>query len=260
MSFATPFVVPAASDSRYTIVLLHGRDDTGFDFADGLFSSKTSLQKSLSEHLASRNVKWIFPSAHPRMSTTFRVELDEWFDIYSLSDPCSEQDRQVKGLEESINYLHTLIEHEVSLGTPASNIFLGGISQGFATAIHVLLSGQYQLAGFLGFCGWIPFSNYLKQINKSTVEETAEAIKSFYGKQLNITATTKPEVFRTLVFISHCHDDSTVESALGEEAVSDLERLGFNVEAKFYDKGGHWINEPEGHDDILRFVQSRMRE
>lgn len=65
---------------------------------------------------------------------------------------------QIRGLTRSINSIRELIEEE-PFHIPEERIFLGGHSQGCATAIILLLAGGTRLDGFIGLCGWLPFEN-----------------------------------------------------------------------------------------------------
>jgi len=49
---------------------------------------------------------------------------------------------------------------------------------------------------------------------------------------------------KTPVFLGHCGDDEVVPYTNGEALNKVLRDLGMSVEWKFYDTGGHWLNEP----------------
>ena len=61
----------------------------------------------------------------------FQEELDEWFDIYSLSDPSKREELQKEGLHDSVEFINCLIDHECTLVDPSKVIILG-LSQGCA--------------------------------------------------------------------------------------------------------------------------------
>ena len=73
----------------------------------------------------------MFPSAQERYSTVFQEELDEWFDIYSLSDPSKREDLQREGLHDSVEFIRGLVDRECTLVDPGRVIVLG-LSQGSA--------------------------------------------------------------------------------------------------------------------------------
>lgn len=56
------------------------------------------------------------------------------------------------------------------------------------------------------------------------------------------------------VLLCHAVDDEMVDIELKRQACAALKALGMEVEWKEYQDGGHWINEPQGHDDILAFL------
>jgi predicted esterase len=62
-------------------------------------------------------------------------------------------------------------------------------------------------------------------------------------------------VLGTPVFLSHSQDDDVVPIANGKKLSTTLERLGIVVSWKQYKDGGHWVNEPQGVDDIVSFIR-----
>lgn len=65
-------------------------------------------------------------------------------------------------------------------------------------------------------------------------------------------------VSRIQVLMVHGTDDPFVSVDLGRQAAGILEQSGMSVEWHEYsraDNDGHWIKEPEGFDDIVRFLQ-----
>jgi predicted esterase len=103
-------------------------------------------------------VKWVFPTSKLRESARFKVEMSQWFDMWSTENPQERKEVQVEGLRESIAFILSIIRKEASL-VPPERIVLAGISQGCATAIYALLYGGIQLGGFIGLCGWLPFAD-----------------------------------------------------------------------------------------------------
>lgn len=253
MKFQLPFTVSPKSRHTNTIILLHGRGSNGGEFAEEFLSGKLSSGVSLSQHFANRGTKWVFPTAHARMSTVFQEELDEWFDIYSLSDPSAAEALQVEGLRESIEYIRGIVKEEMEL-VPAERVVLGGISQGFATAIHALLAGEWRLGGFVGLSGWLPFQKHLAAFGGGG--PVHEALRTFYSQRLETRAATTVETLRTPIFLAHSCDDNTVEVEHGRDAPGILRSLGMNVQWNEYEEGGHWLSEPKGYDDLAKFLHS----
>lgn len=234
--------------------------------AKALSSQKTSskeeprLKKTLHEHLPS--YKWVFPSSQERYSTVFQEEMDEWFDIYSLTDPTAREELQVEGLRDSVGFLLKLIHNEVELlNGDASRLFIMGISQGYATGLLAMLAEQYKLGGFIGLSGWMPFRAQIEEMGKKGSGGPvmrAEVLDTFFkttfgleGLKSNVSAQS---VLSTPVLLCHAVDDEMVDIELNRQACAALKALGMEVEWKEYQDGGHWINEPQGHDDILVFL------
>jgi predicted esterase len=63
-------------------------------------------------------------------------------------------------------------------------------------------------------------------------------------------------VVETPIFLSHSRDDGVVPIANGKKLYTALEKLGMVVTWKLYEDGGHWINEPQGVDDIVSFIRA----
>ena len=104
-------------------------------FADELFEETTSSGRNLRDTFS--GCKWVFPSSQERYSTVFQEELDEWFDIYSLSDPSQREDLQIEGLHDSVEFIQSVINHECTLVSPDRVIVLG-LSQGSAVGTSFL--------------------------------------------------------------------------------------------------------------------------
>lgn len=91
--------------------------------------------------------------------------MHEWFDIASLADPSLEPERQVDGLMLSVEYIWKVLSHELKT-VPAERIFIGGMSQGCATAVTALLAAagtKLRFAGFMGLFSWLPFQKELNE-------------------------------------------------------------------------------------------------
>ena len=57
--------------------------------------------------------------------------------------------------------------------------------------------------------------------------------------------------FATPIFLSHSLDDNIVPINNKENLCRTLRDLDFDITWKKYEDGGHWINEPQGVDDIV---------
>jgi lysophospholipase II len=287
--FAQPHVASPTSKHTNTIILLHGRGSNGPEFAEELFEARTSKGLSLQEHLP--GWKWVFPSSQTRYSTLFQEDMDEWFDIYSLTDTTLREELQVEGLQQSVAFIHQLIQAEAK-HVPLANIVLGGISQGCATAVHAMLSLKGQNIGaFVGFCGWMPFASSiqdshtssfgmgtLRDITKnrqrppipplapSSVEPSTELEKNWHTPPSLLVPPPLPSnglqplqpVSGSVIFLGHSKNDEVVDFGLGVQLRSVLQQLGAKVSWREYDDGGHWIKEPQGFDDLIDFLATNF--
>jgi lysophospholipase II len=258
------YVVLPLADHTHTAIFLHGRDSTAVEFAEEFFESQASDERTLREIFP--NFKWVFPNSGLRNSTRFDMDIAQWFDIWSVEDPEKRKDLQVTGLTESVTYILKVIREEAS-SVPTEHIILGGISQGCATAIHALMHCDIQLNGFIGFCGWLPFQEEIEAIARNTMtpsplQEIRSLLKSAssgscvppyglpYGK--------KNSALSTSVFLSHSIDDPIVPMSNGKKLYQELDHLGMTVIWKAYEDGGHWINEPQGVDDMVDFLRNTI--
>jgi predicted esterase len=142
---------------------------------------------------------------------------------------------------------------------------LGGISQGCATAIHALISGGTQLGGFVGLCSWMPFQEDIASILADVAkEDKVKLISSILSPtaSLNVLRTVFDipacPMLETPVFLSHSQDDNIVPIRNGETMSETLQQIGFAVTWRSYSTGGHWINEPQGIDDIVYFIEKSL--
>ena len=78
----------------------------------------------------------------------FQDELDEWFDICSLTDPSAREELQIEGLHDSVEFIHGIISEEAKFASPERVILLG-LSQGSATC---KLSKKSSYVGCQEFC------------------------------------------------------------------------------------------------------------
>lgn len=272
--FPKPHIIhPQAAAHTHTIILLHGRGSSGQEFANDLFECEVESSSSISEQPSSikkktitlpqrfPNCKWVFPTTRKRYSTTFQEEMREWFDTVSLVDPSRREYLQIEGLSESVLAMIALIKEE-SVHVKPSNIILGGISQGYATAAHVLMALNVRLAGFVGLSGWMPFAKQIKEAgrDKPSHQTAASAATEFVRANLGLDDTSVMAIADqgcwegTPAFLGHELHDEVVSCDLGEEAKVTLAAMGANISWHTYDSGEHWLKEPEEVEDIVKFI------
>lgn len=283
MEFPELHIGPAQVYHTHTAILLHGRGSNGPEFAEELFSSATSSNKNLANTLP--NWRWVFPTSRERWDSRFQEELSAWFEAYSLTDIQERQELQVDGLRESVAYILDVLENEIHLlDGKTSHVYLGGMSQGMATALWTLFCAtgrvRGQLGGFLGFCGWLPFAHQLEDLleQPDKVESPSRRpkgtrIQSLVSR-LFPDSIGKPEVSQrnesgdtfllsTPVFLSHGTDDAWVSVQLGRQAARILRQISVEVEWDEFEgaeNDGHWVKEPEGFDKMVGFLERTMQE
>ncbi|KAF9251545.1 hypothetical protein DTO013E5_4028 [Penicillium roqueforti] len=242
MEFPKSHIHPPQTTHTHTVILLHGRGSDGGEFASELFSSETSNGKNLPSNLPS--YRWVFPTSRNRWSTAFKEEMCAWFDAYSLDNIYEHQELQKAGLRESIANILSIIDDEARLlDGKYGNIYLGGMSQGMATALWAFLAasatGRFQgpLGGLLGFCGWLPFAQQLEWLLSEPElgpgsAQTRSLISGFYFEQIAGAGEVVPEgkvgggaVLETPVFLSHGADDPWVSVELGRQACQVLRKI-----------------------------------
>jgi lysophospholipase-2 len=238
-------------------------DSTASEFADEFFESQASDDRTLLEIFPT--TRWVFPTSKIRDSSRFDLPMSQWFDIWSVEDPTEKNELQIDGLRESVRELLDLVRYEATLISP-ERIILGGISQGCATAIHALFRGRLCIRGFMGFSSWLLFES---EFSTAAADDTPWSLVVqrlhenyiIHATPIDIAGTPVPSdpnasaVLKTPVILSHCRDDEVVPIANGKRMSSTLEQLGLSVSWKEYDTGGHWINEPQGIDDVVGFIR-----
>ncbi|KAN0083905.1 Alpha/Beta hydrolase fold [Elaphomyces granulatus] len=247
---------PANAEHTATVILLHERGSNGSELASDLAEARTSAGKTVFAHFLS--VRWVFPSARPRWSDQFRKEISEWFDLPSVEDPDQDGQKQLPGLQESVEYIHRILDEEVTkLGGNAARVVLGGIGQGMAVALVALICSPRPLGAFVGAMGWMPFSGKLTTyLEKGETEQAAIKISDASKKTNRLS-------FGTPVLLGHGEDDQWISVRLGETARDILLRLGFQVLWKTYrgvEGDGHWLKKPEQYDDIVRFLEDKFKQ
>ncbi|RAH50691.1 uncharacterized protein BO95DRAFT_438459 [Aspergillus brunneoviolaceus CBS 621.78] len=275
MAFPTPHIHPPQTTHKHThtAILLHGRGSNGPEFANELFSFLTSHSKSLPDALPTW--RWVFPTSRDRLTTRFQEEICSWFDAYSLSDIQERQYLQVEGLRESVSYILEILDREISLlGGEASHVYLGGISQGMATALWTLFCAGGRigrcLGGVLGFCGWVPFAREIEGLlQQAAGDDTLRVQRLVCGFCVEMLGFSQPygeveshgaslPLFSTRFLLGHGTDDVWVPVELGRQALQVVKGLtAGEVEWMEYagaEGDGHWIKEPEGFDVILKFL------
>ncbi|KAK0725657.1 Alpha/Beta hydrolase protein, partial [Lasiosphaeris hirsuta] len=231
------------SPHTHTIILLHGRDSQACEFASEFFEYEaTGPQADRTLTALFPTTRWVFPQARALRAERFDTDMSQWFDMWSQEDVQERSELQVQGLRWSVDLIIKIIKNEELL-VPRGRIFLGGISQGFATYVR-------GFAGLCGFCSWLP----LTKDAASMMRQHSDAVKRFTSMQRLYVGDAKngqeplasalvPQLRSIPILLEHSRDDPIISVENGTGIRDKLEKLGFRgVEWHEYDEGGHWIN------------------
>ncbi len=171
------------------VIWLHGLGASGHDF------EPIVPYLELPENAG---VRFLFPHA-PMQPVTVNggMVMPAWYDILEM-DVGRKID--VSGMVDSSRRIIDLIEAQIAAGIPAERILLIGFSQGGAVAYHTALSYTGQVAGVAGL------STYLGTLDLLTPNEAKASLP---------------------IWIAHGAGDPVVPLALGKQALSDLQTLGY---------------------------------
>lgn len=246
----TTCIFPPSAPHTHTIIILHGRGSTASAFLHEFQQSLSSSGHTLPELFPS--TRWVFPSSALRPLARFPGEIaSQWFDTWDISRLELREELQIAGLRESVRSIREIVQREVELlGGRWERVVLAGVSQGGATAAHVLLNlnvagerGGKRIGGLMTFCSRMPFPG-------RGLEETRAVLG------LGLVPGGDDEVVRnTPVLGQHCVDDPLVRIGYGRQLREAFEQFGAEVTWKEYEMGGHWIKSPEGIDDAAKWLE-----
>lgn len=210
-----PIEIETAVSPSATVIWLHGLGANGNDFVPVV--PELGLPSSLA-------VRFVFPNA-PHLPVTINGHyfMPAWYDILSMDN----SGRQINGqqLQQSADYITSLIEREVTRGIPSERIVLAGFSQGGAVVYHVAARYPKPLAAVLGL------STYFPTAASVTFDATNKALP---------------------IEIHHGSQDTVVPEGLGLEAKKSFEDNGYTVTYRRYPME-HTVS-PQQIQDIGRFL------
>ena len=193
-----PAEVSPANTIKHAVIWLHGLGATAGDFPP--IVPELGLQPD-------RAIRFVFPQAPDRPITiNGGMRMPGWYDIKG-ADIADKQD--ALGMAQSQGTLNSLIQQQIDLGVPASNIIIAGFSQGGAVAYHTFVHSQHKLAGLLALSAYLPFA-----------DQTEEA-------QTRINLTTP-------IFASHGSFDPMIPVHFGKDSVDLLTQLGYRIKWQTY--------------------------
>ncbi len=267
------FVVEPSAPHTHTMLLLHGLGSSGEQFgAELLATAVASSGRSLTALLP--HVRFVFPTARRRRARAFgRAMLTQWFDVARVEEPSFREESQRAGLAESAAEIMVIIAEELTR-VPPRNLVLGGLSQGCAMALAVLLSLEHPVGGFVGMSGWCPYESGIHMVLEDLGDDDFDPFsrdddagqaqgkpvkaQTFERELLCLEAVDEPAMertaYRTAVFLGHGEADEQVPVRLGEAAAAVVRAAGYTVHWKCYKEQGHWYKLPDEIDDIIEFI------
>jgi predicted esterase len=210
-----------------------------------------------------------------------------WFNNSSFDDPFEREELQIQGLAENFQYISQLILIEAQALT-LRKVFLGGLSQGCAMTLHMLLGfdadgydSDIRLGRFIGMSGWLPFQGAVNdllstgagegeditenpfasdnKVNIDLEDDLGTKVARFIRKNIMDASTCNKEllVYRRIpIFLGHGDQDDIVELDYGNNAMVALRSLGLGISWKVYEQQGHWYKVPDTIDDIAEFLEN----
>lgn len=279
-----PYIVEPVATHTHSFIFLHGLGSNGRDFALEFLEASPISTGLLLPQVFPLGTRFIFPNAARRRATAMkRSLLNMWFDIVRLQDPEYRKETQIQGLQESATQLVPLIQAEVDK-VGAANVILGGISNGSAMSMALLLAlgPGMGLGGYIGFCSYMPFQKDVLEVvtekargvedddpfvqdEDESIEKTPAVLAAEYvGDLLDINTSTSiadpglSSTPTTPVFLGHGALDEKKPPAIGEAAADTLRAAGHDVTWKLYSELGHWYQVPEGIDDMVDFIRAKV--
>lgn len=146
----------------------------------------------------------------------------------SVQRPWEEAEKQREGLEQSAGRVAEIVRREIK-EVGGEKVIVMGISQGCVIGLYALLKYGIEVGGFVGLCGWVP---------REDLEKSVSELGSV----------------KVSILLQHCKDDDVVPTRNGEDLAERLRKLGMQVEWEWFEEGGHWLNEPDGMDGVVRFI------
>lgn len=211
-------IVEPEIEATATVIWLHGLGADGHDFEAAVPMLNLPPESA---------IRFIFPHAPVRPVTINNGwPMRAWYDILEIN---IERRIDEASLLDSVEQIGRLITREIDNGIAAERIILAGFSQGGAVAYQTALCRPQRLGGL------IVLSTYMATTERIRQEHQA------VNAQLPI-------------WLAHGVMDDVVPFSLGEQAVVELEHLGYEpdwhsypiaheVSAEELSELGHWIKQ-----------------
>lgn len=200
------------------VIFLHGSGDSGAGVRAWIESVCPQYFATLEE----RGFTTVFPSAVPRRYTMWGGEVGSvWHDRVALEPSSSEE--SCEGIADSAKQVNEIISKLVKEGIAASQIFVGGFSQGGGMAIYAAYHSEHAVAGAFGLSSFL-------------------ADDSIVFKNLAADASL---CSRFPVVMCHGDADPVVRYDYGEKTCKKLKAAGVDAQWKGYSQLEHQLQEDE---------------
>ncbi|KAI1159174.1 lysophospholipase II [Nemania serpens] len=247
-------IVDPTAAHTHTVIFLHDCGSDHKEFADQLLgcvgSEPMDQPRTLQDLFPS--IRWVFPNAPILPSSRLGTHISQWCDMWSMENPTERPELQTPGLQLAICRMLGLLEEEERM-VPRERIFIAGIGQGFAAAIATFYAdARGDFAGLIGLGGWLPAALCCDEYRR--VAGTGWLTEDPPPLSRRGAAPSRD----TYVFLGHSMDDDVVPIANGRELMNIAQAQRLRVEWREYEDGGHAVNEPDGVDDLARFIKARI--
>jgi len=124
--------------------------------------------------------------------------------------------------------------------------------------IFVIFHLEYAVGGFIGLSSWLPFRKDIDKLGCSRTGERLQRIRSWLSESdTAYPPKSNDKVLNTPVFLTHCKDDDVVSVTHGNDLCQSLGSMALYTEWHCYETGGHWLNEPQGVDDVVALMKKQ---
>jgi len=280
-AFGNIYILPPSGMHYNTVIFLHGRGSTGREFCEDLSQGVMSNLRTLQNALRCRGFRLVFPTARLVFSRGLTEWTPAWLEefFYDLDQlDVDQHDMVTQNIVDGTEFLHNLIVEETNrLRGNARKLFIVGYSDGGSIGLWTLLTlppAVQALGGFIGINTTLPFGPSIKRHMRGEVglprpndpyEEQRCRQDEFVTDKLTMilrpirrgSPEPPPRVCRTPILMMHGVNNKIVDINLAEEALITLGTMGFATQWFTYtgeEEDAHWITEPEGFDDIFRFI------
>lgn len=230
-AFATPLldraaVLPPRGEHRHTLIFMHGLGDSSAGFA------------SLFQSLPLPHTRVVLPNAPVQpVSVNGGARMPSWYDIYTLGSARTAIDHREDepGIMAARASVQALVDEEVArLGGDASQLVIGGFSQGCAMALLAGLTSSHRLGGILGLSGYL-------------------LLRAQYPALLGAHASEVP------ILLYHGKDDVVVPFEVAKMSHAKLKELGLKVKFLAESGLGHSMSDDE-IPLVHKWIQERFTE